>query len=91
MNGYAVAQQEIVADGTARPLQFGVPIRQSSWIAARILPSSRTNPIFVVVGGKHIRASRRSAQWCLGGVSEVLDSKGAKNLSKRIARSQEGL
>jgi hypothetical protein len=30
----------------------------------RILPSSHTNPVFVHVGGKPIRASRRSAAWC---------------------------
>jgi len=34
----------------------------------RILPSSHTNPIFVLVGGKPIRASRRSVEWCLKGV-----------------------
>ena len=37
-------------------------------MALRILPSSHTNPVFVVVDGKPIRASRKSAQWCLDAV-----------------------
>jgi hypothetical protein len=41
----------------------------------RILPSSHTNPIFVEVGGKPIRASRRSAQWCLEGVDRCWSQK----------------
>jgi len=78
LNGYAVARQEIVADGTVRTLQFDVPIRQSSWIATRILPSSHTNPIFVVVNGKPIRASRRSAEWCLAAVNQCWIQKASK-------------
>jgi hypothetical protein len=33
-------------------------------------PSSHTNPVFVLVGDKPIRASRRSADWCLKGVDQ---------------------
>jgi hypothetical protein len=68
VNGYPVARQEIVADGTIRDLAFNVAIERSSWVAVRILPSSHTNPVFVVVDGKPIRPSRRSAEWCLKGV-----------------------
>jgi hypothetical protein len=42
----------------------------SSWVAVRILGSSHTNPIFILVGGKPIRASAKSAQWCLDGVEK---------------------
>src|SRR5262249_43553738 len=59
------ATQRLVADGTIRPLTFDVPIDRSSWIAARILPSAHTNPIFVMVGGRPVRASRRSGEWGL--------------------------
>jgi hypothetical protein len=52
-----------------------VPIAQSSWVALRILPSSHTNPVFVVVGDKPIRASRRSAEWCLKGVDQCWSQK----------------
>jgi len=75
MNGYPIARQEIVADGTLRDISFDVKIERSSWIALRILPSSHTNPIFVLVGGKPIRASRRSAQWCLKGVDQCWSQK----------------
>ncbi len=64
MNGQAVARQEIVADGETRPLSFDVDIPQSSWVAVRIFPSAHTNPVFVEVAGKPIRASRKSAEWC---------------------------
>ena len=63
VNGIAVARKEIVADGTLRDVSFEVPVKQSSWIALRILPSSHTNPVWVTVNGKPVRASKKSAQW----------------------------
>jgi hypothetical protein len=75
MNGYPVARQEIVADGTLHDLAFDVKVQRSSWVALRILASSHTNPIFVLVGGKPIRASRRSAEWCLKGVDQCWSQK----------------
>jgi hypothetical protein len=42
-----------------------VPIKQSSWVCLRVFPSSHTNPVFVVVDGKPVRASKRSAEWCI--------------------------
>ena len=75
VNGYPVAKQKLAADGTLRDLTFEVPIERSSWVALRILPSSHTNPIFVLVGGKPIRASRRSAEWCLKGVDQCWSQK----------------
>jgi hypothetical protein len=64
VNGQAVARQEIVADGQTQPLSFDVDVPHSSWIAVRIFPSVHTNPVFVEVAGKPIRASRKSAEWC---------------------------
>ena len=75
VNGYPVARQEIEADGRLRDVSFDVKIDRSSWVALRILPSSHTNPVFVLVGGKPIRASRRSAQWCLDGVDRCWSQK----------------
>lgn len=75
VNGYPVARQEILADGTQRDIAFDVKIEKSSWVALRILPSSHTNPIFILVDGKPIRASRRSAQWCLSGVDQCWSQK----------------
>jgi hypothetical protein len=70
VNGRPVAAQQIAADGTLRDIAFEVPLDRSSWIALRILPSSHTNPIFVLIGGQPIRASRKSAEWCLAGVDQ---------------------
>ncbi|SVA54354.1 uncharacterized protein METZ01_LOCUS107208 [marine metagenome] len=70
VNGYAIAKQDIVADGELRDIAFEVPIEFSSWVALRILPSSHTNPVFVLVDGKPIRSSKRSAEWCLAGVKK---------------------
>ena len=75
VNGYAVARQVIEADGALHAVAFATRIDKSSWVALRILPSSHTNPIFVLVGGKPIRASRRSAQWCLDGVERCWQQK----------------
>ncbi len=75
VNGVPVSQQRILADGTVRDLTFAVPIERSSWVALRILGSSHTNPIFVLVGGKPIRASRRSLEWCLKCVDQCWSQK----------------
>ncbi len=75
VDGQAVARREIVADGSVRKLAFNFPIRKSSWVALRILPSSHTNPIFVVVGGKPMQPLCRSAQWCLDGVNQCWTQK----------------
>ena len=70
VNGERAAVQNLVADGTIRTLTFDIPLERSSWIAARILPSAHTNPVFVLVDGKPIRASRRSAEWCINAVNQ---------------------
>ncbi len=88
VNGTAAGRQEIVADGTVRRLDFDVAIEQSSWVAARILPSSHTNPIFVLVDGKPIRPSRRSARWCLAGVNQCWTQKAPKISAAELPEAQ---
>ena len=78
VNGVVVATQPLVADGTIRELTFDIPIERSSWIAARILPSAHTNPVFALVGGKPIRASRESIQWCVTAVNQCWTQKSPK-------------
>jgi hypothetical protein len=70
VNAYPQASREIVADGSLQEIAFEVPIDQSSWVALRTFPSAHTNPVFVIVDEQPIRASRRSAQWCLEGVDQ---------------------
>src|SRR5262249_33721463 len=75
VNGIAVDKKEIVADGSEQEVTFEVPIKHSSWVCLRILPSSHTNPVFVLVDGKPIRASKKSAEWCLKGVEQCWKQK----------------
>jgi hypothetical protein len=75
VNGYSVARTNLLADGKLQEVGFDVPIARSSWVALRILASSHTNPIFVILDGKPIRASRRSAEWCLAGVDQCWSQK----------------
>ena len=75
VNGLAVDRREVEADGTFRDVAFDVPIERSSWVALRIYPSAHTNPIFVLVDGAPIRASKRSAEWCLDGVDQCWSQK----------------
>jgi hypothetical protein len=78
VNGEAVARRTLPADGNVRDLAFDAAIEKSSWVTLRILPSSSTNPIFVIVGGQPIRASRASAEWCLAGVNQCWTQKVTK-------------
>jgi hypothetical protein len=75
VNGQPVARTELVADGATQSLTFNYTPKRSSWVALRIFPSSHTNPIFVEVDGQPIRASQRSAQWCLDSVDVCWKSK----------------
>jgi hypothetical protein len=75
VNGKLVARKEIDADGAFRNVSFDVPIEKSSWVALRIYPTSHTNPIFVLVDGKPIRASKKSAEWCLQSVDQCWSQK----------------
>ena len=78
MNGKPIARKNIVADGTVQDVAFDVPVERSSWVAVRILGSSHSNPVFILVAGKPIRASRRSAHWCLAAVSQCWTQKASK-------------
>jgi hypothetical protein len=78
VNGLPVARKEIAADGSFQDVAFDVKIDKSSWVALRIYPSSHTNPVFVLVGGKPIRASRKSAEWCLKSVDQCWSQKEKK-------------
>ena len=75
VNGRPAARKQLLADGRMKELKFPLLLKESSWVAARILPSSHTNPIWVTVDGKPVRASRRSAEWCLRGVNDCWNQK----------------
>jgi hypothetical protein len=88
MNGKPVARKNLVADGAVQEISFDVPVERSSWLAARILGSSHTNPIFVLVDGKPIRASRQSAQWCLASVNQCWTQKAPKISKAELPEAQ---
>jgi hypothetical protein len=75
VNGEAVQQRIIEADGNIHEIDFDYRPLRSSWVAVRIFPAAHTNPIFVEVDHQPIRASRRSAQWCLESVDRCWASK----------------
>jgi hypothetical protein len=71
VNGQAVAEKDVPADDAVHEVTFEIPIERSSWVALRQFPQLHTNPVNVLVGGKPIRASRRSALWCLGAIEQL--------------------
>jgi len=75
VNGQSVETRELEADGRLRELTFTYTPTQSSWVAIRVFPAAHTNPIFVEVDGKPIRASKKSAEWCLEAVDRCWASK----------------
>lgn len=97
VNGQSVATKRITANGELQDVAFDVSIDRSSWVALRILPSSHTNPVFVLVNDKPIRASKRSAEWCRKSVeqcwsqkertyaeAEMADAKAAYNHARQV-------
>jgi len=75
VNGYPVSEKWIPSDGSLHDLEFEVPIEKSSWVAVRAAHAAHTNPVFVLVGKKPVRASVSSAEWCLKGVDVCWESK----------------
>lgn len=89
VNGKAAARQNLLADGTPRELRFDVALTESSWIAARTLPAAHTNPVFALVGGAPIRASRQSAQWCLDAVNQCWTQKAPRIAAGELADARK--
>src|SRR4029453_13274915 len=75
VNGYPAGTKAITADGSKQPLSFDVDVKEASWIAVRLLPSAPTTPIGGGVGDKPVRASKRSAKWCVDAVETCWNAK----------------
>ena len=75
VNGVPADRALIVADGSPQPVRFQAAIARSSWVALRVMPSAHTHPVFVTVGARPVRASRRSAQWCRACVDKLWEVK----------------
>ncbi len=83
VNGSPVATRDIPADGKPHRVELDVPIRHSSWVAVRQFPQLHSNPVNVIVAGKPIRASEKSARWCIE-MTELL----WKNRERNIAEDE---
>jgi hypothetical protein len=88
VNGKVAASQRLLADGTAREMKFEVPIGASSWVAARIVPAVHTNPVFVIVDGKPIRASCRRAEWALKSMNQCWTQKSGQISNAEIGEAK---
>jgi hypothetical protein len=89
VNGVSVERSEIDADGTVSDVAFDLnKLDRSSWLALRIFPSSHTNPIFVRIGDRPIRASKKSAQWCRQAVDACWAQKKLRIRQREIAAAQ---
>jgi hypothetical protein len=78
VNGRPVVSTRVVADGITRDIALDIPVDRSSWIALRVLGSAHTNPMFVLVGQRPVRASKRSAEWCLKAVDQCWSQKSGR-------------
>jgi hypothetical protein len=76
VNGKSVATKNIVADGRVNDVAFDVRLDRSSWVAFRILPSSHTNPVFVLVDAKSPSALLARAP---SGASRASSSAGSRS------------
>jgi len=89
VNGEPIATQRIAADGSWNDLAWDIDIDRSSWIAVRIFPSLHTNPVFVTVDGKPVRANRRSAEWCRKAVDVCWDKKRPQIRESELAQAEQ--
>lgn len=71
VNGRAIAEREVPADGREHEVEFKVGLDRSSWVALRQFPQLHTNPVNVFVGGRPIRASRASARWAIECIEQL--------------------
>lgn len=89
VNGQVVEKKEIAADGNVNDLTFEYKPERSSWVAVRIFPACHTNPVFVEVDKQPIRASQRSAQWCIDAVAQCWKQKAPKIRESEKAAAEE--
>jgi hypothetical protein len=71
VNGQVVSSKKVPADDQLHELEFWAKIDRSSWVAVRHFPQLHTNPVDVLIGDKPIRASRKSALWCVAAIQQL--------------------
>jgi hypothetical protein len=78
VNGRVEERRDVPAEDAVHELTFRLPIERSSWVAVRQFPQLHTNPVEILVEGRPIRASRRSALWCLGAIEQLWRARGTQ-------------
>jgi len=78
VNGEVVERRRVPADDKIHEVKFETKIERSSWVALREFPQMHTNPVNVLVAGKPIRVSRRSAQWCIDSIEHLWAVRGRR-------------
>jgi len=71
VNGNSVRRWIIPADGAIHDLETDLSVDQSSWVALRQFPQLHNNPVEVILEGKPVRVSKRSAQWCAETIKQL--------------------
>ena len=89
VNGQVVQTKEILGNGETHPLTFDYLPTKSSWVAIRILGACHTNPIFVILDRKPIRASRASAEWCIEAVEVCWNAKKGQISTEEIGAAKK--
>jgi hypothetical protein len=75
VNGRVAETKPIPADGSIADVSFDFTPPASCWVATRVFPAAHTNPVFIEVDDKPIRASRASVEWCLKAVDVCWNAK----------------
>jgi hypothetical protein len=88
VNGQPMAHKAITANGELCDFSVQLPVQRSSWVALRILPSGHTNPIFVRVAARPVRASKRSAQWCLDAIDALWHEKSVQISASEVKEAE---
>lgn len=76
VNGNVAQSIDLPANDQVQSIDFQIPIQRSSWVAIRQFPQMHTNPVEVIVDGAPIRASRKSALWCIGTIEQLWRERG---------------
>lgn len=76
VNGEVARTIQLPANDQVHDVDFQIPIKRSSWVAIRQFPQMHTNPVEVIVDGAPIRASRKSALWCIGTIEQLWRERG---------------
>lgn len=71
VNGKVAMTWNVPADGRIHDLQTQITVERSAWVALRHFPQFHTNAVEVLVDSQPIRASSRSARWCLESIDQL--------------------